>query len=457
MKLQINEIASAKKIQLLYLLLGGGTVFLFVFVDAFFPGIGYFLAEKYLALPCLLFLGSALNQRLTTSAKVSLLLSAAAVLWFAAVQMQHHLTNMGTRSFGIFAFVYLLGFPYAAVTHDSRENTGLKWIGKIYIASTMVLISCIGLLLMDAVPEILTASIGWDGARVAVIWHPNAAACALMLGIGFSLYFLTCAKRKWVKFLMATLLILQFIAITLTNSRTSILLACGLVGGTMFFQIWKGGLKRFLIALAVALVVIFALFTLSGNIFDMHTQHQLKQLIAQTETAGGDTSRLKIDEATGEVSIAAQSEQGELKEDLKTLNSRTIIWGGAFKAMNDNPVLKRWGTEYVTAEISSRTGFLIGHAHNSWIQVWMLLGTPAFLISMVYTLLAVVNAFWLMFRKNIDLSKKVVAMLVLCVLAASFMESYLFAGEMKTSFINFIFFFCTGYLIQWNVEASAKA
>jgi hypothetical protein len=86
----------------------------------------------------------------------------------------------------------------------------------------------------------------------------------------------------------------------------------------------------------------------------------------------------------------------------------------------------------------------------------MLLGTPALLFSLVYTLISVVNAVWLLFRKNMEFDKKIVALMVLCILAASVLEPYLFAGEMPTSFVNFCFFFCTGYLMQWNADASKK-
>ena len=163
-----------------------------------------------------------------------------------------------------------------------------------------------------------------------------------------------------------------------------------------------------------------------------------------------------MNEETGEMTIATGSGQADLSQDIKTLNGRIYIWRAAIQAMEDTPSFKIWGTEYPYLEISSRNSFYVGHAHNAWIQTWMLLGTPALLFSLVYTLVAAVNAVWLMFRKNMEFSKKIVALMVLCILAAGVLEPYLFAGEMPTSFVNFCFFFCTGYLMQWNADASQK-
>ena len=498
MRLPMRE-SNAKNIQLLYLLLGGGTVFLFVYLEAVFSEMGYFLAEKYLPVPCLLFFGSALTQRLSPLAKKSLLLSAVTVLWFAIVQLRHELTGMGLRSFGIFAFAYLLGFPFAAVTEDGKTGCGMKLIGKIYAASAMVSVLCTALLVADAVPERLAGAISYDGARVMTFWHPNVGACALMLGVGFSLYFLVSVKKKWTKALLVTMIVLEFVAMVLTNSRTAILLTCGLAGGTLFFRLWKGGWKQFLAAFAAATAAILLLFFLYDSIFDWHTQNRINDLLAQAETTAsavqspaapavaeaipseavpvtaeevpgetvpvtaeeipGETAPevpngLKIDKETGEISLVTESAQSELSESMKSMNGRTVIWKATIQTLQDNPEIRLWGSEYAHLEISYRNPFQVGHAHNAWLQTWILLGTPAFLMSLVYTLLAVVNAVWLMFRKNMELNKKIVALMVMCMLAAGILEPYLFAGEMTTSFVNFLFFFCTGYLMQWNVDAS---
>lgn len=274
----------------------------------------------------------------------------------------------------------------------------------------------------------------------------------MMLGIGFSLYFLAQVNKKWAKGIFAVLTALQFCVLSLTNSRTTILLACALLGGTLFFVIWNGTWKRFLAGAAAAVLVIAVLFSFSGALFKFHSEAQLNRLLEQEE-AYDDNQFVYVDEESGEYVLAGSegTGQGNLSQDMGTLNGRTYIWEAAFTALQDNPDLKTWGTEFVAAEISYRNYFPVVNAHNSWIQTLMLLGVPGCVLALVYTLIAVWNLWTLMWRKSEDLSKKIVAMIVICLLAAGVLEAYLFTGDLL--FTHFIFFLCIGYLIQWNVEA----
>ena len=479
MNLSKKEAEHRKTMQLLFLIAAGIVQFPFVLVDALYPGWGYFLAEKFLAIPCLLFFGSALCQRLSTTAKWTMLLSGAMILWFAVAQTQHHMNHMLVRNFGIFAVVYLLAFPFAAVTED--EKTGLNWIGWIYTAFSLLLVGFAMMLQLDILPEFLQDGVVWDGARASLIWHPNGTACILMLGIGFSLYFLVQADKKWKKWVMAVLIALQFLTISLTNSRTSIFLTCALIGGTVFFVIWKGGWKRFLAGAAAALAVILALLCIYTALFDAHEQIQIDKLLKEQEvqqkteemmaqTAPAETSAeteapqetqpkkttqsLKVNKKTGKVTIVGSGSSGqkELSKDMKSLNGRTKIWKAAFTAVQDNPSIKLWGTEYAALEISNRNSFPVVNAHNSWIQIMMVLGLPSLLMALVFTLIAVCGIWRLMWQPHGDTGKKVVAMIVICLLVASILETYLFLGEMPTSFANFAFFLCTGYLLHWNLK-----
>lgn len=457
MDLQKKDAVQRKNIQLLFLIAAGAVLLPFVLVDGLIPGMGYFLSEKYMAVPCLLFAGSALSHRLSSTAKRCLLLSAIAVLWFAAVQMHHHLNHMDTSYFGIFAVGYLLAFPYATVTEEGDENTGLKWIGRIYIAFSALMIVFAGMLLLDAVPEAMRSCLTWDGVRVVLLWHPNGTGCLFMLAIGFGLYFFTRSEKKTEKWVLAILMALQFAVLSLTNSRTAILLTCAMVGGTVFFTLWKGGWKRFLAGMAAALAVMAVLFCAYSVLFDLHTEAQLNKLMWQEQMESSDgvsgdqnAQQLSVDEETGEVSVAGQSDQGDLLSDMKNLNSRTTIWNAALTAVKDNPTIQIWGTQYISAEICSRAGFWVGHAHNAWIQTLMLLGIPGFLVAMAYTLVAVWNVWVLIWRPYEDVSRKVIAMMVVCMLAAGFLEVYLFTVDMNVSFVNFLFFLCIGYLVRWN-------
>lgn len=468
--MDLQEKEYQNKVRLLFLLAAGLVLCPFVIVDGLFSGMGYYLAENYMTVPCLLFLGSALSGRLSSSAKRSLLLSAIAVIWFLTVQVRRTLTDMETSSFGIFAVGYLLAFPYAAVTGDGKEKIGLKWIGRIYIAFSTLLVVFGGMLLLDRVPEVLASCLTWDGARVVLFWHPNASGCLFMLGIGFSLYFFTQSEKKAEKWMLAILMVLQFCVLALTNSRTTILMTCALIGGTVFFTIWQGSWKQFLAGAAAALVVSAVLFCAYSLLFDLHKEAQVNKLMNQTQAQtlpmtseeeaqspnNQESQSLQIHEETGEVTLSGQSPQGDLLTDMKGFNGRTGIWRAALRAMQDNPSFKIWGTKYVSAELSSRNPFWVANAHNSWMETLMLLGIPGLLMAMVYSFIAVYHVWILVWRPREDIGKKIVAMMTICVMGAGFLEAYLFTGDMKTSFINFLFFLCTGYLIQWNRKTDSE-
>lgn len=460
MNLLNRDIDSRKTVLLLYLTAAGIVLFPFVMVDGFRPGWGYFLAEKYLAVPALLFFGAALTQPLSALAKRCLLLSSVTVLWFAAVQLQHQMVGMGTRSFGIFAVVYLLAFPFCAVAEDGRENTGLKCIAGIYTGFSLLLSVFAVMLLLDAVPEVLKPFVYWDGTRAAMFWHPNGGGCVLMLGIGMTLYLLTQTRQKRIKYLLAGLILLQFVALILTNSRTTILVTCALIGGTVFFAVWKGQGKQ-LFTLGIAAVALVGVLILAySTLQELHVQSQIDKLLEeaglQADQLTGEvvigTQRLMVDPNTGEIIIKGfgVSGQNSFFQDLFSFNGRTRIWKAAFAVLQDIPEVRIWGTEYYGAEMGYRLQAPIINAHNSWIQTMLVLGIPGLLLTLVFTVLAIWNLWSLMWNTKVDLGKKVIALVVVCILASSILEAYLFAGEMPTSFVNFLFFLCTGYLIHWN-------
>jgi len=80
-----------------------------------------------------------------------------------------------------------------------------------------------------------------------------------------------------------------------------------------------------------------------------------------------------VNQDTGEYKIASASGsgQGELSNDMRTLNGRIYIWKAAFEALRDNRNTLLWGTEYGAAEISYRSPFPVENAHNAWIWAFI--------------------------------------------------------------------------------------
>lgn len=474
------ETPSEKNMQLLFLLAAGILEYLFITMESLFSYIGYYLTEDYIIVPCLLFVGVALTRNLTRSAKRDLCLSSAMVIWFVIVQIQHKISWMEPHPMGTVFFVYLMAFPFASVTEDGSKHAGLKMIGRIFVAASLVLVLYTVLLLLDCVPSVLAPYVYWDGARLHALWHPNIDACIFMIGIGLCMAFAFQAPTRGKKLLLVAAAVAQFMAMALTNCRTSLLMTSAFVGGVAFFAINKGGWKRFAAGLAVALVVMGSLFAISGTLYDLHTEHQIAKLIAQREekvqeasketsapvqetTAATEktavsteetTQKLKENKQTGEITISGENGQGTLSNDLRTLNGRTGIWKSALTAIRDNKSLLLWGTEYVGITISSYNRFDVVHAHNSWMEVLMRLGLFGLLGALVFTWIAVSSAAVLLWRRDVEMWKKIIAMLVLCIMVAGFLEPYLFITNVYYHFIDFMFLFCTGYLAQWREQLS---
>lgn len=378
--------------------------------------------------------------------KCPVLLPFAMVLWFVIVQLIPHEDQLQLRHFGFFFAVYLLAYPYAALTDDVDKQTGLKAMARYLIAASLVLVFYGVLLLADLVPAFLESEfeLCWNGARIYPMMHPNIAARVFLIGIAFCLGFCFKASKKHQKVLLLVATALQFLALSLTNSRSTIPFACLLIGGTVFFAIFKGTPKQFLLGAAAGLAVAVALLLTyqgffqwnSDRMYAAQSQAQLAESVqasAQTLHGGG---------------------QGTLAEDLTNMNGRTKIWRAAFHGLKENPSILIRGADSI-CELVGRTGGK--HLHNGWLQTFFQLGLPALAISLVFTVQAIWTSLFLLFSGKADLWKKIIAMLMLCLLASATMEPSLFCTDGNWHFTDFVFFLCLGYAHLWQKQLSRES
>lgn len=447
---------SSQTLYFIFLLIAGVMEFLFITLESAFSYLGYYLTEDYLIVPCLLFLGVALSQDLTLSAKQKLGFSIAAVLWFSIVQFQHKLSQMGTHPIATFFFIYLMAFPYAAVAKDEENNRGMKLIGKLMTAASLVLVAYTVMLYLDCVPAPLEPYVFFDIPRLHVLWHPNITACFFMIGIGFSLSFLFTTAVLWKRILLIIAVALQFIAMALTNCRTSILMTCALIAGTLFFRLCWGSWKRVIAGILVAVALIAGLFSLSGKAYDYSALLQYNYYVSlwEQELDEANITDQEVAVEIDEFMSYGENVQGTLTNDLRTLNGRTGIWKAALSALRDNPSLLLWGTEYPGPAISWYNSFDVVHAHNSWFEAVLRLGLPGLAAALYITWVTVRSALVLLFSCKATMEKKVVAMLGLCLLVAGFLEPYLFITNVYYHTTDFMLFFCAGYLDQWRKQLS---
>ena len=455
MKLLRKADFSEKNMPLLLMTAAGVIEFLYITMVAVPSYLGYYLAETYLIVPCLLLLGCALRQDMDAFSGRRMLLGAAAVVWFMISQIQHKLSGMETQPIGNVFFVYLMAFPFASLMKD-RENTGILRIGKLLSAASLVLVGCALLLMLDLVPEGWREFLYWDGTRLCVFWHPNISACYFMVGMAFCTVFLIRAQKPLTRVLLALAVAVQFLAMALTNCRTTLLMTGALFGGIVFFRIFRGSWKRLIPGLLAAAVILAGSFKLSGTIYRWNADriensiHALLEENADNEAAeaGQGTYQYSVGE-DGQVNITTKNAQDSLANDMRSLNGRTYIWSAALQALRDNKTLALWGTEYSGTVISVYSPRPVEHSHNSWMEVLLRTGIPGFVMAMVFTVLSAASAVKLLLNPKTELWKKMIAMMTMCVMVAGFLEPYLFGPRTFYHAIDFIFFFCTGYLDYW--------
>ena len=452
MKWLQKEGTSSKNVPMLLLLAAGVIEFLFITLENQFSGIGYYLAETYVIVPCLLLLGYMLREKLGSFARRRLLLAGAAVGWFVIVQCIHKLSGMENHPMATVFFVYLMAFPFASLA-DDRKNAGLWCIGGVFIAAALVLVGYSAMLLLDLVPGGMEAYLYWDGARLHALWHPNVAAGYFMISIGFSLALCFLTRKKLVKVLLAGGIALQLMAMALTNCRTTLLLTGAMLGGTVFFLMCKGGgWRRMVLGLLAAAVILVGCFKLSGMLFQWNNDRLLERMTAVQAEPSSDLEvsekEVVLIEDTG--ILQGDNEQRSLSKDMRTLNGRTLIWKAALKAIRNDKKLALWGTEYSGTYITVYSPIPVVHAHNSWMETLMRMGLPGLLMSLVFTALSVWSAAKLILSPETLIWKRIIAMLTMCVMASGFLEPYLFLTNVYYHVTDFIFFFLTGYLDYWS-------
>lgn len=442
---------AAGKLQHTYLLAAGIMEVVAITSGAALNFIGFNLMETYLIIPALLFWGVTLARKLPRQAWTIGGLCLAMALWGILARTIHLLQEGDHNHIGLFLGVTLLPLPFAALTGDGPSQKGLKTVALCYIAAVGVLCLNTALLLLDLVPGFLADSIRWDGARLYVLWHPNVGGCLFLLGILLSLGMSFRYPRfRWAFLAGAAAM---FGCLSLTHSRTSTLIACGGVGALAFFALAaKGGWKGYVLGILAALVLTLGLFQVSDALYTWNEEALIRKYTQEAQNnpqEDDESSPLVVDPESGEVKLRTSNDQGELSSDIFTLNGRTKIWRRAAQVIRENPSILLVGHADPGTLMFYNWDMRITHSHNAWIEVLLRLGLPGLALALAFTWIAFRGAVTALFRRSACLWQKSVALLVLCVLAASILEPYLFGSDASYQAINFLFYLAAGYLDQW--------
>ena len=173
----------ARRIQFLCLLAVLLIALVFFLLEDRASGLAYLLAERWMALPAMAFLGASLCRE--GDHRWQLYAGLAMIALFFLIQVLHLVLESEAKQIGTFVCAYGLCFPFAAATRDEKAQVGLKWMAGLFLTVGTVLTVSTMLLLLNAVPEYLKNYVYWDGSRLFAMGHPNICATLLMVSLLF--------------------------------------------------------------------------------------------------------------------------------------------------------------------------------------------------------------------------------------------------------------------------------
>lgn len=425
------------------------------------------LYEQFFVIPCMLFLGALLERNKGQNYRKVFILPGAMVAWFLFLQIKRGFAHTQLDSIGLFLTIYLFAFPLATLLPNKNKKKVLKRFAGTYVAAASVLSIYSFLLILDCLPAFLSNFIYWNGARLNVLWHPNISAIIFMIAIVFCVTFLSQAQSRKAKLGFSLLLIVLLGTLALTNCRTAIILTGCYLGVTLFFVVIKHGRKWFSLAALAMLVLPVVLYLGAGFLYQGNQDSLTAKYIQQTseqsdyEKTKGTTENTEVQDISEGITVDSdevkidpmmEAPQGSIIQDFGTLNSRIHIWKAAYLAIRDMPSILYWGLPDPGAYVSHYNVATIAHLHNAWLQCLVGLGIIGFLIAALFTVITFWNSLVILLKYYQDIWKRNVALLSLCLMAASVLEPYLFYTTVDQYIPNFLFFLCAGYLNHWQED-----
>lgn len=448
--IETKEAVSVRKLQFLCLLITGIMELLMIVIGTPFENNLIF----YLVVPCTVFWGVTLAADQSRNARKPMILGAGVVLWFLISQGLQHIAGENPMHSGVSWSAYLMALPFAAALQDGKEQKGLDLFAICMICASVILSLFSVMLWAGILPPSMADQVYWDGARLYAKWHPNTAGRVFFIGAALCVRFFFRMPTKWGKTVMILLTALQFVVLVLTNSRTLIILMCVFFAGAVFFGIGYKGKRRLIAAFLAAAAVFTAAYGMSQVLFDKHNDVRVAEFIAEMEEKGEQVP----DVPNSEIKLETEAVQGTLREDMGSFNGRTVIWKAAIRSLLSTPSIQLRGTaDIVGAFMRGGCPYYTQHTHNSWLEMAVGFGIPGLLMALYFTILTLGDAAYLVFLGKIDPSQICVAMLLVCLLGAAFLEPFLFVGKYYSQYCNVVFFLGLGYMEQWRADIRSKS
>lgn len=401
-----------------------------------------------------LFLGISWGRLQSKTAKKLLIVGGCYCLWMLALELVHlrHLTGENMQRYvprfsgSMLLCEYMMLFPMAAILNEEKKETGLKIFSVSYIAGTSLLTILAfmmyldgmydGLVLGGALIKKVLNCFGFVESRALMrltFQFDNAILVSVFLiGQGLLLSRLFTARNVFLKISLVFMSVLIYLCSALTDTRAGVIMECCLLGGVVFFLLYKKkNIKSFLLSLGVAVLAIAAFYIISDKIYSYHISYYMERF------------------PTTQKVISDMQEIRNSSQNFWSMSDRTTIWAGAIKALLSNPRNLLLGSEDARNLLSGYC-YWAAHAHNSWLQIFMEYGIIGFSVAVYITWLTVKNILRIFFRKQSSMQQKIIGLTALALMGNQFFEIYLFESFYPSNVVAMPFLVCAGYIIYWG-------
>ena len=456
----------------------------------------YQMAAVLLNGGAMLFVSTWLGQDLEPIGKKLVKLGALCIGWLAVLTAVDflritHIVTDGLR-FSLYTplLEYLMLLPFGAIRREEKRYRGLELMGAAFSGGAVLLLCMFAMQTFNIIPEGLLDILGRYSMEMRVAWSANIYASVFLIAIGFQMFFIFTVKKRWLKILLALLMVPEYCAIGLTQSRAVVALAAALAAGAVFITIHDGHFRKesicsLLLGILAAGLVLVTLSCcmqalehlryarLGDNPKQLQKAISLGKLAAVAFLAvlpllliawSGWLQKERFRKIllvvlaavfaaailTGLYLLGAKQSGGESVSLARMLfGVRIDIWQSALENIGKNPRILLTGVlpgEEFPLWVGERQIF---HTHNAWIQTLIDYGLVSLILALLLTWAALKNALQLIFSAWASRPQKIVGILILAILGAEIYETNLFFVPCPYQFANIAFLLCTGYAVYW--------
>ena len=389
---------------------------------------------------------------------------------------------------------FFVCYPLAFALGQERMRRAFSAIAAAYLAliaglcGAGVAVALSGAAIPSlAGPGYIAASM--DGGRLSIFCYPTISATFCCLGLLIGLYLLARAKRLWPRVVYGLAMLVIFVALALTDSRTSGVFFSACFGG--FFFLLAGmclpirkRILRAVAAIAVAAVAMAACYgglrlsvravnAAAAAIHRPAVTQALPEPAPAVQTAR--LSRRPLHSAPAATAEQPDAQAGTgaadepaaarpLLENFSTLQGRTFVWEAAVRALKNKPALLLVGSSplFVMDAVEPYVEQLYGgepfvHLHSIFFQTLVAFGLPGLLLFGALICYILYHALRLFFcgAGTCTLAERALPLLLFFCIAVDTMEIFLtFSDVIKHS--NPWFFLTGGYVAYLSHTRIAK-